>query len=170
MDLNPANVILRDGRVVVMDLGLVFPLGDTIPEGYPRGTQGYIAPEQWHGAPCSAAMDLFSTGCILYELLAGDAPYDFAGPPLTALPPLRRPRRQPRVRRALDELISQLTNPDPGRRLGSAEAALRALGRVRCAEDRLWPPYVDVLLTAPAPGQPAWTNLTRASFTEPTTA
>jgi serine/threonine protein kinase len=161
MDVNPANVILRDGRVVVMDLGLVFPLGEPIPAGSPRGTQGFIAPEQWDSAPCAAGMDVFSVGCVLYELLTGEQPFDFDDRPTVPLPSLTRPRFRRNRRRQLDEVLARLTAMNPLDRLRDSEQAMLALASVRTPSERLWPTYVDNLLRNPPAAQPGWSELVR---------
>ena len=85
-DLKPDNVFLADdGQVKILDFGLArleppLPSGDasttpTVPAqtetGTIMGTAGYISPEQIRGRPADARSDLFSLGCVLYEMLAG---------------------------------------------------------------------------------------------------
>ncbi|MFF3597288.1 protein kinase domain-containing protein [Kitasatospora indigofera] len=79
-DIKPANVMITtDGLVKVMDFGIahiadghdmsVTGTGDTV------GTTAYMSPEQAQGLPVDARSDLYSTGCMLYELLTGQQPY-----------------------------------------------------------------------------------------------
>ena len=82
-DLKPPNVFLtRDGRVKVLDFGLAKlreiapPAGsatsaERTATGQVLGTVGYMSPEQVAGAEADARSDLFSLGCMLYEMAAG---------------------------------------------------------------------------------------------------
>jgi serine/threonine protein kinase len=76
VDLKPDNVILRDGRPTLIDLGSARDLGRPQPSGKPIGSPGYAAPELEGGAPISAAMDLYGIGTIVYEALTGQAAFD----------------------------------------------------------------------------------------------
>lgn len=77
-DLKPENVfVCRDGRVVLMDLGLAQPFPgagrEELVASDGAGTLAYVAPEQLLGGFVDARADLFSLGCILFECLAGIA-------------------------------------------------------------------------------------------------
>jgi tetratricopeptide (TPR) repeat protein len=79
-DLTPSNVMVtHEGRVVVMDFGVVAALRRSTNLGaLPAlaGTPSFIAPEQLRGAPPTAATDWYSFGVILYMLLAGQMPFE----------------------------------------------------------------------------------------------
>jgi serine/threonine-protein kinase len=78
-DVKPQNVLIDgDGRAKVTDFGIARSLdvdGMTI-TGTIMGTSNYIAPEQARGQPVDEQTDVYSLGCVLYELLTGDVPYD----------------------------------------------------------------------------------------------
>jgi beta-lactam-binding protein with PASTA domain/tRNA A-37 threonylcarbamoyl transferase component Bud32 len=84
-DIKPANVMLtRTGDVKVMDFGIARSLTGsqvTITQtAQVIGTAQYLSPEQARGEPVDARSDLYSTGCLLYELLTGRPPFSGDSP------------------------------------------------------------------------------------------
>ncbi|MBK7400473.1 MAG: protein kinase [Myxococcales bacterium] len=143
-DLKPSNVLVTaEGRVVLLDFGLVSSLGLEGGEAFDPGLVGtpeYMSPEQGAGSGLSEASDWYSLGVILYEALTGALP--FVGPPMRILlEKQREPARSPRALVAgvppdLDALCTSLLERSPSRRPSSSE--LRRL-----------------LSTAPSPLSPA---------------
>jgi serine/threonine protein kinase/formylglycine-generating enzyme required for sulfatase activity len=101
-------------------------------ERQPIGTPMYMAPEVWRGEPATRRSDLYSLGILLYELIAGTAPFrDVALAELSevvqrrAIPPLAEvaPGVDPQLAAIVDRLVAR----DPAGRLASADALLAAL-------------------------------------------
>src|SRR6058998_2213005 len=79
-DIKPANVMLtRTGQVKVMDFGIARAMGDAgmtmTQTAAVIGTAQYLSPEQAKGEQVDARSDLYSAGCLLYELLTGRPPF-----------------------------------------------------------------------------------------------
>jgi eukaryotic-like serine/threonine-protein kinase len=78
-DVKPQNVLLdADGRAKVTDFGIAHAVdvdGMTI-TGTVMGTSNYIAPEQARGQAVDEQTDVYSLGCVLYELLTGEVPFE----------------------------------------------------------------------------------------------
>ncbi|TDD59016.1 Stk1 family PASTA domain-containing Ser/Thr kinase [Kribbella antibiotica] len=79
-DIKPGNVMLTpQGQVKVMDFGIARAVADTTSDMTQTaaviGTAQYLSPEQARGETVDARSDLYSTGCLLYELLVGRPPF-----------------------------------------------------------------------------------------------
>ena len=133
-DIKPSNVMVtRQGRVVLMDFGLVTTpgrgAGEASTGGQVVGTAAYMAPEQAAGLRASEASDWYSVGVIIYEALTGRLP--FSGPPLQVLMDKQRyepsPPRElaPDAPDDLNLLCSELLHRDPGARPTSREVLER---------------------------------------------
>ncbi|MFX0198151.1 MAG: protein kinase [Candidatus Hodarchaeota archaeon] len=84
-DLKPGNIkITFDGRIKVLDFGLAKTVSDessekpatTTEPGKIIGTPAYMSPEQARGKPADKRSDIWSFGCILYEMLTGHLPFE----------------------------------------------------------------------------------------------
>lgn len=70
-DITPRNVLVdRSGRVQIVDFGIARPVAAEV--GGMMGSAGYMAPEQARGEPVDPRADVFSVGCVLYELLTNE--------------------------------------------------------------------------------------------------
>ncbi|GAA3730683.1 serine/threonine-protein kinase [Spinactinospora alkalitolerans] len=79
-DIKPANVMLtRQAEVKVMDFGIARAMNDSqatmTQTSQVIGTAQYLSPEQARGERVDARSDIYSTGCVLYELLTGRPPF-----------------------------------------------------------------------------------------------
>ncbi len=116
-DVKPTNVLVtREGRVVILDFGLVQELAGGSPGGL-AGTPAYLAPELLLGGAPTTASDWYSVGVMLYEALTGELP--FVGSGLTALrdkcqrDPLAPELCAPGADEGLARLCMQLLARDP---------------------------------------------------------
>ena len=89
-DIKPENILLHEGHAVVADFGIGKAIvaaanesGTLTQFGMAVGTPAYMSPEQASGDEIDGRSDLFSLGCMLYEMLTGDVP--FTGPTVQAI-------------------------------------------------------------------------------------
>jgi eukaryotic-like serine/threonine-protein kinase len=83
-DLKPANIMIRDdGSLALIDFGLAKQMrlhAAITGTGQIFGTPYYMSPEQGHAEPTDERSDLYSLGCIFYEMLTGDRPFTASSP------------------------------------------------------------------------------------------
>ena len=97
-DIKPANVMLTpEGQVKVMDFGIARAIADAsvTQTAAVIGTAQYLSPEQARGETVDARSDIYSTGCLLYELLAGRPPFIGESPVSVAYQHVREEARPP---------------------------------------------------------------------------
>jgi eukaryotic-like serine/threonine-protein kinase len=136
-DIKPANLWLEGvaDRIRILDFGLVRGEPDESPptqEGAILGTPEYLSPEQARGEPVDVRTDLFSLGCVLYEVCTGVSPFRRSSvmATLSALEnqtPQRVRELNPDVPPALDDLIMRLLAKRPEGRPASADEVGRRL-------------------------------------------
>lgn len=143
-DIKPANVLLSRGRALVADFGIAraaeLSEGERLTRtGSSVGTAGYMSPEQATGSDeVDHRSDIYSLGCVLFEMLAGEPPY--AAPTLIAMlarqitePVPSVTRFRPDTPASLERALRLALARNPGQRFESATAFARALV---VAEDR----------------------------------
>ena len=134
-DIKPANVMItKAGAVKVMDFGIARAMADdsaTVTQtAAVIGTAQYLSPEQARGEPVDARSDVYSTGCLLYELVVGHPPFQGDSPVAVAYQHVRESAPipstvNPQVPRALDSIIMKALAKNPMNRYQSA-ADMRA--------------------------------------------
>lgn len=140
-DIKPENILLVDGRAVVADFGIARAIRSAGDEritetGITLGTAAYMSPEQ-----CTADQsldgrsDLYSLGCVLYEMLAGIVP--FTGPTAQAViamrllrPPVPLRHLRPSVPESLEAVVARAMAPVPADRFRSGEEFRAALALI----------------------------------------
>lgn len=111
-DIKPANVMLTgSGEVKVMDFGIARALADSAATmtatAQVIGTAQYLSPEQARGERVDARSDIYSTGCVLYELITGRPPFQGDSPVAIAY---QHVREEPIPPSQLDPSIPQYAN------------------------------------------------------------
>ncbi|MGW6020361.1 tetratricopeptide repeat protein [Streptomyces sp. NPDC055099] len=174
-DLKPANIMrLTDGTVKICDFGIA-RLGHDIGftsrltgTGIAMGTPHYMSPEQISGAQVDQRSDLYSFGCVLYEIATGAPPFDLddawavlVGHRDTPPEPPRRHRDE--LPEYFEKIVLDLLAKEPDERPGDA----RELGR-RIVTGRTVPSYIPTVVTPSVrrpeqppsrePRLPSWTR------------
>src|SRR6476659_8852779 len=125
-DIKPGNILLDAGHAVVADFGIAraMGVGDTT-TGHVVGTPAYMSPEQVEDSQyLDARTDIYSLGCVLYEMLTGEAP--FRGSTLTAVIANRLTSPAPSPR-AFRELVPEAMATLPADRFSTASQFADAL-------------------------------------------
>jgi eukaryotic-like serine/threonine-protein kinase len=144
-DLKPGNILLTKSGVKVLDFGLARieapgPIGaseETVTraltqQGAIVGTLQYMAPEQLQGQPADARADIFSFGCVLYEMLTGKRAFDGASAASVIAAILERPAPSltANLPAGLDWVLRLCLSKDPAQRWQSMHDVRAALERV----------------------------------------
>ena len=163
-DVKPANVMLtRSGEVKVMDFGIARAAADT--SGMTQtaaviGTAAYLSPEQARGEHVDARSDLYSTGCLLYELVTGAPPFTGDSPVAVAYQHVREDpvppsAYDPTLPPAVDAVVLTSMAKNPANRYQSAHDMREDLLRARAGEPVGAPAVLDVATTPPPVPAPA---------------
>jgi serine/threonine-protein kinase len=138
-DVKPENILIAGGHALVADFGIARAVTAAGPErlteaGLAVGTPVYMSPEQAMGAErLDGRSDVYSLGCVLYEMLAGEPP--FTGPTAQAVIAKRLADPVPGVRRVRDSVP-----------VGVERALTTALARVPADRFATCAAFADALL------------------------
>jgi len=161
-DLKPDNILLTKQGIKLLDFGLAKKTGLVLKEADPTvteltrqghivGTLQYMAPEQLQGKDADARSDLFSFGCVLYQMLTGKRAFE-AGSAAGVMAAIleREPAPLP-TPLPLDRILKRCLAKDPDHRFQTARDLKAAL---------LWAVEQPAVPAAPArPRRPVWFRL-----------
>ena len=143
-DIKPGNIMITDsGDIKVMDFGIARALADsgaTLTSTWNIvGTAQYLSPEQATGGQADARSDLYSVGCLFYELVSGKPPFSGETPVAIAYQHVSTPLTpvteiEPSLDPALDNFFSVALAKDPADRYQSANAMLKDLKKLSKGE------------------------------------
>jgi serine/threonine-protein kinase len=152
-DIKPANVMLtRAGAVKVMDFGIARAVADgqssMTATSAVIGTAQYLSPEQARGESVDARSDVYSTGCVLFELLTGAPPFVGDSPVAVAYQHVREEPKppsatRPGLPRELDAIVLKALNKNPLNRYQTAAEMRSDLVRALSGQAVLAPRVMD---------------------------
>src|SRR5690606_20588052 len=138
-DIKPENIFLHEGHAVVADFGIGKALLGATAEVSPVtqigvivGTPAYLSPEQAAGDPVDGRSDLFALGCVLYEMLTGEAAFVASSTPaliakrfMYSPPPIAVTRAD--VSPAIEAAAARLLQRSPEHRFATGADVVAAL-------------------------------------------
>jgi serine/threonine-protein kinase len=143
-DVKPANIMIsKTGAVKVMDFGIARALADTgnsvTQTAAVIGTAQYLSPEQARGEPVDARSDVYSLGCVLYEILTGEPPFIGDSPVAVAYQHVREDpvppsQKHPGISPELDAVVLKALAKNPDNRYQTAAEMRTDLVRVHNGE------------------------------------
>ncbi len=142
-DVKPANIMIsKTGAVKVMDFGIARALADASSVTQTAaviGTAQYLSPEQARGEKVDARSDVYSLGCVLYEILTGEPPFIGDSPVAVAYQHVREDPVPPSQRHAdispeLDAVVLKSLAKNPDNRYQTAAEMRADLIRVHSGE------------------------------------
>jgi serine/threonine protein kinase/Flp pilus assembly protein TadD len=141
-DVKPENVMLHEGEAMVADFGIAKALsaaeGENLTQtGTSVGTPAYMSPEQASGdQELDGRSDIYSLGCVLYEMLAGEPP--FTGPNVHSIIVKRFTEPAPSIRglrpeagEAVERILAKALARSPGGRYATAVQLAQELAAQR---------------------------------------
>jgi len=142
-DIKPENIMITSaGLPKLMDFGLARALGgpNLTQRGVIVGTPAYLPPEQALGKRSDTRSDLYSLGCVLYEMVTGRPPFRGDDPVKVIFShindlPMMPQKLAPEIPPALERVILKLLAKDPDQRYQSASELFQALKSVKEAAE-----------------------------------
>ena len=144
-DIKPANILLQEGHALVADFGIARMLAERSSTGTTAGvaigTPNYMSPEQFLAdLPVDGRSDVYSLGCVLYEMLSGEPPFTGSTPQaISARHQLERPRDlrvvRPDLPPAIQQAVGRALAKVPADRYTSATEFRDTLNRLRATSE-----------------------------------
>ncbi|MFE6645539.1 protein kinase [Nocardioides sp. NPDC057772] len=155
-DIKPANLMFDgDGRLTVLDFGIAYAMtgvdAGLTQTGHVIGSPSYLSPEQAAGDPVGPPADVYSLGCVLFEMLTGKVPY--AAPHPVKILHMHLSEPVPRITdfrsvpAPLERLVTRMLDKNPAAR-PSMDQVGHELGYVLSGAD---PDATDLLASGQAP-------------------
>lgn len=177
-DVKPANIMISNaGAVKVMDFGIARALADggnsVTQTAAVIGTAQYLSPEQARGEQVDARSDVYSLGCVLYELLTGEPPFVGDSPVAVAYQHVREDPVPPShkhggISAELDAVVLKALAKNPDNRYQSAAEMRADLVRVHSGEKpeapKVLTPAERTLMMASRPGGRAGAAATSGGY------
>jgi serine/threonine-protein kinase len=172
-DVKPENVLLHEGVAMLTDFGIAHqvecatqPPERLTPTGIGIGTPEYMSPEQATGEPIDGRTDVYSLGCVLFELLGGEPPYTGATTTAVIARKLTEPVPSLRLLRdtvpeRMEQAIAKALARAPADRFSSAGELAAALEAAREPERPAvrWIAAVAILVAVVVGGPKVWDML-----------
>lgn len=141
-DIKPHNILVTgDGRVKVTDFGIARAVSSSglTQTGVVLGSVQYFSPEQAKGGVVGTQSDLYSLGCVLYEMLSGKVPFSAESPIAIALKqiqedPVPLDRIRPGLSPGVSHIVAKALAKDLAHRYPSAYAMLREIQAAMAGE------------------------------------
>lgn len=157
-DIKPHNILVaRDGRVKVTDFGIARAAsGSSVTQtGVVLGSVQYFSPEQAKGVPADQSSDLYSLGCVMYELLTGTVPFKGDSPISVALKHIQEgpipPRHiRPGIPLAVEAIVMKALEKSKQRRYQSAGEMIRDFLRAEGRPEAPVNPEIEATAVLPA--------------------
>jgi len=142
-DVKPHNILFtEDGIAKLSDFGIAAAAGhDSLSlDGMVLGSAHYVSPEQAQGKPVGPQSDIYSLGCVMYEALTGQTPFQGeTAAQIAAMHVEQRPVSphiiNPNITPSEEFVVNKAIAKDPARRYQSAEEVLDDLGKLAAGEE-----------------------------------